>query len=155
MAQWDFLFCYHLYHSSKLILWLLTCKAHEEVKKPLRPQQKSEKRGGVNVNVCMWMEDIRKLLPTFEPPSFVIAENHGTVTAHRQSWRHETKILFEEYVTVQIAEKRVKQKEGKQFSRMRFLSVRFVSLFPMLAFLCYDLVQIGTNNCLLYYIMRI
>jgi len=40
-------------------------------------------------------------------------------------------MLFEEYVTGgQIAEKlRVKQKEGKQFSRMRFLSVRSVSLF--------------------------
>lgn len=95
------------------------------------------------MNVCLWMEDIRKLLLTFDPPSYVIAENHGT------------KILFEECVTVQIAEKRVKKKEGKQFSRMRFLSVRFVSLFPMLAFLCYDLVLIGTNNCLLYYIKRI
>jgi len=39
-------------------------------------------------------------------------------------------MLFEEYVTGQIAEKlRAKQKEGKQFSRMRFLSVRSVSLF--------------------------
>lgn len=39
---------------------------------------RSEERGGVNVDVFV---DGRKLLLTFEPPSFVIAENHGTVTA--------------------------------------------------------------------------
>lgn len=33
----------------------------------------------------MWMKDIRKLLLTFEPPSFVIAKNHGTVTAHKDN----------------------------------------------------------------------
>lgn len=45
-----------------------------------------KKRGGVKwMWLWMWMEDIRKLLLTFEPPSFVIAENHGTVTARKDN----------------------------------------------------------------------
>lgn len=81
MSPFVFLSPFPLVHLD--FVWLLTCKTHEEVKKPLRPQQRVKKgRCEMNVNVD---GRIRKLLLTFEPPSFVIAENHGTVTTRKDN----------------------------------------------------------------------
>ncbi len=92
----------------------------------------------------LWMEDIRKLLRTFEPPSFVITKNHGTVTARKDNHGDLTERRFEEHVIVQRAEKlRVEQREGQLFSPDA-LSDWFVSVFPKLPFL--DLVQTETNK---------